>query len=62
MDNRVKFYSWLIGLLDSVHLTSLRLASLGDMLKYHNKVMLDTNPQIGNTLCVQSEAVSLRLL
>ena len=112
MDNRVKFYSWLIGLLDSAHLTfeeiadewkeargnqnkdvldkrtfhryrenirsqfgitvecnksdgyryylkrdpvdnddvtvwmqsSLRLASLGDMLKYHNKVMLDTPP------------------
>ena len=112
MDNRVKFYSWLIGLLDRKHLTfeeiadewkearanqdndvldkrtfhryrdniqsqfgisvecnksdgyryylkrdpvddddvtewmlsSLRLASLGDMLKYHNKVMLDTPP------------------
>lgn len=112
MDNRVKFYSWLIGLLDSAHLTfeeiadewkearanqnndvldkrtfhryrdniqsqfgisvecdksdgyryyvkrdpvddddvtewmlsTLRLASLGDMLKYHNKVMLDTPP------------------
>ena len=112
MDNRVKFYSWLIGLLDGAHLTfeeiadewkeargnqdkdvldkrtfhryrenirsqfgitvecdksdgyryylkrdpvdnddvtvwmqsSLRLASLGDMLKYHNKVMLDTPP------------------
>ena len=112
MDNRVKFYSWLIGLLDCKHLTfeeiadewkearanqdndvldkrtfhryrdniqsqfgisvecnksdgyryylkrdpvddddvtewmlsSLRLASLGDMLKYHNKVMLDTPP------------------
>ena len=112
MDNRVKFYSWLIGLLDSAHLTfeeiadewkeargnqdkdvldkrtfhryranirsqfgitvecnksdgyryylkrdpvdnddvtvwiqsPLRLASLGDMLKYHNKVMLDTPP------------------
>ena len=112
MDNRVKFYSWLIGLLDSAHLTfeeiadewkearanqnndvldkrtfhryreniqsqfgisvecdksdgyryyvkrdpvddddvtewmlsSMRLASLGDMLKYHNKVMLDTPP------------------
>ena len=112
MDNRVKFYSWLIGLLDSAHLTfeeiadewkeahanqdnnvldkrtfhryreniqsqvgitvecnksdgyryylkrepvddddvtewmlsSLRLASLGDKLKYHNKVMLDTPP------------------
>lgn len=112
MDNRVKFYSWLIGLLDSAHLTfeeiadewkearvnqdkdvldkrtfhryreniqsqfgitvecdksdgyryylkrnpianddvtewmlsSLRLASLGDMLKFHNKVMLDTPP------------------
>ena len=112
MDNRVKFYSWLIGLLDSAYLTfeeiadewkearanqdndvldkrtfhryrdniqsqfgisvecnksdgyryylkrdpvddddvtewmlsSLRLASLGDMLKYHNKVMLDTPP------------------
>ena len=112
MDNRVKFYSWLIGLLDSAHLTfeeiadewkeahanqdnnvldkrtfhryreniqsqfgitvecnksdgyryylkrdpvddeevtewmlsSLRLASVGDMLKYHNKVMLDTPP------------------
>ena len=112
MDNRVKFYSWLIGLLNSAHLTfeeiadewkeahanqnndvldkrtfhryrdniqsqfgitvkcnksdgyryylkrdpvenddvtewmlsSLRLASLGDMLKYHNKVMLDTPP------------------
>lgn len=110
MDNRVKFYSWLIGLLDRKHLTfeeianewrdananqdedeldkrtfhryreniqsqfgitvecdksdgyryylkrdpianddvtewmlsSLRLASLGDMLKFHNKVMLDT--------------------
>ena len=25
-------------------LSSLRLASLGDMLKYHNKVMLDTPP------------------
>ena len=112
MDNRVKFYSWLIGLLDRKHLTfeeianewrdananqdedeldkrtfhryreniqsqfgitvecdksdgyryylkrdpianddvtewmlsSLRLASLGDMLKFHNKVMLDTPP------------------
>ena len=112
MDNRVKFYSWLIGLLDRKHLTfeeiadewkearanqnndvldkrtfhryrdniqsqfgisvecnksdgyryyvkrdpvddddvtewmlsSMRLASLGDMLKYHNKVMLDTPP------------------
>mgnify|MGYP004453876715 FL=1 len=112
MDNRVKFYSWLIGLLDRKHLTfeeiadewkeargnqdndvldkrtfhryrenirsqfgitvecdksdgyryylkrdpvdnddvtvwmqsSLRLASLGDMLKYHNKVMFDTPP------------------
>lgn len=112
MDNRVKFYSWLIGLLDSAHLTfeeiadewkknranqdndvldkrtfhryreniqsqfgitvecnksdsyryylkrdsvddddvtewmlsSMRLASLGEMLKYHNKVMLDTPP------------------
>ena len=112
MDNRVKFYSWLIGLLDRKHLTfeeiadewkearanqdndvldkrtfhryrdniqsqfgisvecnksdgyryylkrdpvddddvtewmlsSLRLASLGDMLKYHNKVMLVTPP------------------
>lgn len=112
MDNRVKFYSWLIGLLDRKHLTfeeiadewkearanqnndvldkrtfhryrdniqsqfgisvecnksdgyryyvkrdpvddddvtewmlsTLRLASLGDMLKYHNKVMLDTPP------------------
>ena len=112
MDNRVKFYSWLIGLLDRKHLTfeeiadewkearvnqdndvldkrtfhryreniqsqfgitvecnksdgyryylkrdpvenddvtewmlsSPRLASLGDMLKYHNKVMLDTPP------------------
>ena len=112
MDNRVKFYSWLIGLLDCAHLTfeeiadewkeahanqdndvldkrtfhryreniqsqfgitvecnksdgyryylkrdpvenddvtewmlsSLRLASLGDMLKFHNKVMLDTPP------------------
>ena len=112
MDNRVKFYSWLIGLLDRKRLTfeeiadewkearvnqdsdvldkrtfhryrdniqsqfgisvecnksdgyryylkrdpvdnddvtvwmqsSLRLASLGDMLKYHNKVMLDTPP------------------
>ena len=112
MDNRVKFYSWLIGLLDRNHLTfeeiadewkenranqdndvldkrtfhryreniesqfgiivkcnksdgyryylkrdpvenddvtewmlsSMRLASLGDMLKYHNKVMLDTPP------------------
>ena len=112
MDNRVKFYSWLIGLLDRKHITfeeiadewkeargnqdndvldkrtfhryreniqsqfgitvecnksdgyryylkrdpvenddvtewmlsSLRLASLGDMLKYHNKVMLDTPP------------------
>ena len=112
MDNRVKFYSWLIGLLDRKHLTfeeiadewkearanqdndvldkrtfhryrdniqsqfgisvecnksdgyryylkrdpvddddvtewmlsSLRLASLGDMLKYHSKVMLDTPP------------------
>ena len=112
MDNRVKFYSWLIGLLDRKLLTfeeianewrdananqdedeldkrtfhryreniqsqfgitvecdksdgyryylkrdpianddvtewmlsSLRLASLGDMLKYHNKVMLDTPP------------------
>ena len=112
MDNRVKCYSWLIGLLDRKHLTfeeiadewkearanqdndvldkrtfhryrdniqsqfgisvecnksdgyryylkrdpvddddvtewmlsSLRLASLGDMLKYHNKVMLDTPP------------------
>ena len=112
MENRVKFYSWLIGLLDRKHLTfeeiadewkeargnqnkdvldkrtfhryrenirsqfgitvecnksdgyryylkrdpvdnddvtvwmqsSLRLASLGDMLKYHNKVMLDTPP------------------
>ena len=112
MDNRVKFYSWLIGLLDSAYLTfeeiadewkkarvnqdndvldkrtfhryreniqsqfgitvecnksdgyryylkrdpvenddvtewmlsSLRLASLGDMLKFHNKVMLDTPP------------------
>ena len=112
MDNRVKFYSWLIGLLDRTHLTfeeianewrdananqdedeldkrtfhryreniqsqfgitvecdksdgyryylkrdpianddvtewmlsSLRLASLGDMLKFHNKVMLDTPP------------------
>ena len=112
MDNRVKFYSWLIGLLDRKHLTfeeianewrdananqdedeldkrtfhryreniqsqfgitvecdksdgyryylkrdpvddddvtewmlsSLRVASLGDMLKYHNKVMLDTPP------------------
>ena len=112
MDNRVKFYSWLIGLLDSAHLTFeeiadewkearanqnndvldkrtfhryrdniqsqfgisvecdksdgyryyvkrdpvddddvtewmlsfMRLASLGDMLKYHNKVMLDTPP------------------
>ena len=112
MDNRVKFYNWLIGLLDRKHLTfeeiadewkearanqdndvldkrtfhryrdniqsqfgisvecnksdgyryylkrdpvddddvtewmlsSLRLASLGDMLKYHNKVMLDTPP------------------
>ena len=112
MDNRVKFYSWLIGHLDRKHLTfeeiadewkearanqdndvldkrtfhryrdniqsqfgisvecnksdgyryylkrdpvddddvtewmlsSLRLASLGDMLKYHNKVMLDTPP------------------
>ena len=61
MDNRVKFYSWLIGLLDSAHLTSLRLASLGDMLKYHNKVMLDTNPQIGNTHCAQSESVSFEL-
>ena len=112
MDNRVKFYSWLIGLLDRKHLTfeeianewrdananqdedeldkrtfhryreniqsqfgitvecdksdgyryylkrdpianddvtewmlsSLRLASFGDMLKFHNKVMLDTPP------------------
>ena len=112
MDNRVKFYSWLIGLLDRKRLTfeeiadewkearvnqdsdvldkrtfhryreniqsqfgitvecnksdgyryylkrdpianddvtewmlsSLRLASLGDMLKFHNKVMLDTPP------------------
>ena len=112
MDNRVKFYSWLIGLLDRKRLTfeeiadewkearanqdndvldkrtfhryrenilsqfgisvecnksdgyryfvkrdpvedddvtewmlsSMRLASLGDMLKYHNKVMLDTPP------------------
>ena len=112
MDNRVKFYSWLIGLLDRKHLTFeeianewrdananqdedeldkrtfhryreniqsqfgitvecdksdgyryylkrdpianddvtewmlsfLRLASLGDMLKFHNKVMLDTPP------------------
>ena len=112
MDNRVKFYSWLIGLLDRKHLTfeeianewrdananqdedeldkrtfhryreniqsqfgitvecdksdgyryylkrdpianddvtewmlsSLRLASLGDMLKFHNKVMLDKPP------------------
>ena len=112
MDNRVKFYSWLIGLLDRKHLTfeeianewrdananqdedeldkrtfhryreniqsqfgitvecnksdgyryylkrdpvenddvtewmlsSLRLASLGDMLKFHHKVMLDTPP------------------
>ena len=112
MDNRVKFYSWLIGLLDRKHLTfeeiadewkeahanqnndvldkrtfhryrdniqsqfgisvecdksdgyryyvkrdpvddddvtewmlsSMRLTSLGDMLKYHNKVMLDTPP------------------
>ena len=112
MDNRVKFYSWLIDLLDRKHLTfeeiadewkearanqnndvldkrtfhryrdniqsqfgisvecdksdgyryyvkrdpvenddvtewmlsSMRLASLGDMLKYHNKVMLDTPP------------------
>lgn len=112
MDNRVKFYSWLIALLERRHLTfeeianewrdasanpfedelqlrtfhryrqaiqsqfgisvecdksdgyryyvkrdavedddvtewmlsSLRLASLGDMLKYHNKVMLDTPP------------------
>ena len=112
MDNRVKFYSWLIGLLDRKHLnfeeiadewkearanqdndvldkrtfhryrdniqsqfgisvecnksdgyryylkrdpvddddvtewmlSSLQLASLGDMLKYHNKVMLDTPP------------------
>ena len=112
MDNRVRFYSWLIGLLDRKHLTfeeianewrdananqdedeldkrtfhryreniqsqfgitvecnksdgyryylkrdpvenddvtewmlsSLRLASLGDMLKFHNKVMLDTPP------------------
>ena len=112
MDNRVKFYSWLISLLDRKHLTfeeianewkearanqnndvldkrtfhryrdniqsqfgisvecdksdgyryyvkrdpvddddvtewmlsTLRLASLGDMLKYHNKVMLDTPP------------------
>ena len=112
MDNRVKFYSWLIGLLDRNHLTfeeiadewkenranqdndvldkrtfhryreniqsqfgitvecnksdgyryylkrdpvenddvtewmlsSMRLASLGDMLKYNNKVMLDTPP------------------
>ena len=112
MDNRVKFYSWLIGLLDRKHLTfeeianewrdananqdedeldkrtfhryreniqsqfgitvecnksdgyryylkrdpianddvtewmlsSLRLASLGDMLKYHNMVMFDTPP------------------
>ena len=112
MDNRVKFYSWLIGFLDRKHLTfeeiadewkeargnqdndvldkrtfhryreniqsqfgitvecnksdgyryylkrdpvenddvtewmlsPLRLASLGDMLKYHNKVMLDTPP------------------
>ena len=112
MDNRVKFYSWLISLLDRKHLTfeeianewrdananqdedeldkrtfhryreniqsqfgitvecdksdgyryypkrdpianddvtewmlsSLRLASLGDMLKFHNKVMLDTPP------------------
>ena len=112
MDNRVKFYSWLIGLLDRKHFTfeeianewhdananqdedeldkrtfhryreniqsqfgitvecdksdgyryylkrdpianddvtewmlsSLRLASLGDMLKFHNKVMLDTPP------------------
>ena len=112
MDNRVKFYSWLIGLLDRKRLTfeeiadewkeargnqdndvldkrtfhryrenirsqfgitvecdksdgyryylkrdpvdnddvtvwmqsSLRLASLGDMLKYHNKVMFDTPP------------------